>query len=72
MIASARPIWSADFCREVARDGLGRGVGDHRGVSVHWDFFFLLSLQRSSGRRPALFCHGVCFITLLSALVTYI
>ena len=40
-IATGCPLWSAGFLQEVVRDGSGKGVGDHREVTVNRDMFSL-------------------------------
>ena len=40
VVATACPIPSADFLQEVVHDGLAKGDGDHRDVTVHRDMGF--------------------------------
>ena len=48
-MASACLLRSVDILHESVRDGSGKGVGDHRDVTVHWDMLFPLLTKRGRG-----------------------
>ena len=59
--------WSAVPSQGVVRDGLGKGVGDHRDAVAHWDMCFFHFLLKESEIQLFLHVNGTC--ELLNALV---
>ena len=56
----ACPLGGAVSLQEDAPDGLGRGVRDHRDVTVQWDRVFSLLYQRLM-ERTNICCHLLVF-----------